>query len=75
MLFKKMWRDLLQNKTQFISIFLMALLSMFIYVGLDAESSGALIAANNSSGIAQLVYSCFGFPTSATILLINSMIV
>ena len=47
MLFKKMWRDLLQNKTQFISIFLMALLSMFIYVGLDAESSGALIAANN----------------------------
>ena len=47
MLFKKMWRDLLQNKTQFISIFLMALLSMFIYVGLDPESSGALIAANN----------------------------
>lgn len=45
MLIKKMWRDLLQNKTQFISIFLMALLSMYIYVGLDAESTGAGMAA------------------------------
>lgn len=46
MLFRKMWRDLLQNKTQFVSIFLMALLSMLVYVGLDAEASGADIAVN-----------------------------
>jgi len=46
MLIRKMWRDLLQNRTQFIAIFLMALLSMLVYVGLDAESSGASIAVN-----------------------------
>ena len=47
MLFRKMWRDLMKNKTQFISIFLMSLLGMLVFVGLDAESSGAAISAEN----------------------------
>ena len=46
MLLRKMWRDLLKNKTQFISIFLMSLLGMFVFVGIDAESSGAKDAAD-----------------------------
>ena len=41
-----MWRDLLKSKTQFISIFLMSLLGMLVFVGLDAESSGAAAAAD-----------------------------
>lgn len=40
MLIKKMWRDLFRNKAQFISIFLMALLAMWIYAGMDATSAG-----------------------------------
>ncbi len=36
----------MRNKTQFISIFLMSLLGMFVFVGVDAESSGAAKAAN-----------------------------
>ncbi|MCR5419535.1 MAG: ABC transporter permease [Lachnospiraceae bacterium] len=47
MLIKKMWRDLLGNKTQFVSIFLMSLLGMLVFVGLDAESSGAGIVVND----------------------------
>ena len=46
MLIRKMRRDLMRNKTQFISIFLMSLLGMFVFVGVDAESSGAAKAAN-----------------------------
>ena len=42
-----MRRDLLRNKTQFISIFLMSLLGMLVFVGIDAESSGAAAAANS----------------------------
>lgn len=45
MLIRKMWRDLAGNKTQFISIFLMSLLGMLVFVGLDAESAGAGQAA------------------------------
>ncbi len=41
-----MWRDLLKNKTQFVSIFLMSLLGMLVFVGIDAESSGAGNAAD-----------------------------
>lgn len=40
MLRKKLLRDLWQNKTQFISIFLMAFLGLFIFAGIDAESNG-----------------------------------
>lgn len=42
-----MWRDLLKNKTQFISIFLMSLLGMLVFVGIDAESSGGAAAADS----------------------------
>lgn len=41
MLRKKVWRDLRQNLTQFMAIFLMSLLGMWIYGGMDAESTGA----------------------------------
>lgn len=41
-----MRRDLARNKTQFISIFLMSLLGMLVFVGLDSESSGAAEAVN-----------------------------
>lgn len=40
MLNKKLLRDLWQNRTQFISIFLMAFLGLFIFAGIDAESNG-----------------------------------
>lgn len=41
-----MRRDLSKNKPQFISIFLMSLLGIFVFVGIDAESSGGAAAAN-----------------------------
>ncbi len=40
MLFRKMWRDLLRSKVQFVSIFLMSLLGIYVFVGLDAECNG-----------------------------------
>ncbi|MCR5746895.1 MAG: ABC transporter permease [Lachnospiraceae bacterium] len=40
MLIRKMWRDLLQSKVQFLSIFLMSLLGMYVFVGLDSEANG-----------------------------------
>ena len=40
-----MWRDLIKNRTQFISIFLMSMLGMMVFVGIDAESSGGAHAA------------------------------
>ena len=40
MLFKKMLRDIGKHKTQFISIFLMAFLAMFIYAGIGGEWRG-----------------------------------
>lgn len=40
MLVRKLWRDLLKSKTQFISIFLMSFLGIFIFVGIDAEVTG-----------------------------------
>ncbi len=40
MLFRKMRRDLLANKVQFLSIFLMSLLGIFVFVGLDSECNG-----------------------------------
>lgn len=40
MLFKKMLRDMRIHKIQFISIFLMSFLAMFIYSGLGSESRG-----------------------------------
>ncbi len=46
MLFRKLLRDLVVNKTQFISIFLMSFLGMWIFVGINAESTGGTKAAN-----------------------------
>lgn len=46
MLARKMWRDLFKNKAQFISIFLMSMLGMLVFVGIDAESSGGGAAAD-----------------------------
>lgn len=40
MLKRKLLRDLWQNRTQFISIFLMAFLGLFVFAGIDAESNG-----------------------------------
>ena len=40
MLYKKLWRDLIQNRTQFLAIFLMAFMGIFIFVGLNAEVTG-----------------------------------
>lgn len=40
MLLRKMWRDLLNSKVQFLSIFLMSLLGIYVFVGLDSEASG-----------------------------------
>ena len=40
MLFKKMMRDIRKHKTQFISIFLMAFLGVFVFAGVGGESVG-----------------------------------
>nr|MCR5735525.1 ABC transporter permease [Lachnospiraceae bacterium] len=40
MLLRKMWRDLKKSKVQFISIFLMSLLGVYVFAGLDSEVSG-----------------------------------
>ena len=40
MLKRKLFRDLWQNRTQFLSIFLMAFLGLFVFAGIDAESNG-----------------------------------
>ncbi len=40
MLLRKMGRDLLQNKVQFLAIFLMSFLGIYIFAGLDSEANG-----------------------------------
>ncbi len=40
MLFRKMLRDMKYNKTQFISIFLLAFLGVFVYAGVCSEGNG-----------------------------------
>lgn len=40
MLRRKLFRDLWQSRTQFLSIFLMAFLGLFVFAGIDAESNG-----------------------------------
>ena len=46
MLSKKMVRDIKSHKIQFISIFLMAFLGIFVFVGFGAESFGLEETAN-----------------------------
>jgi putative ABC transport system permease protein len=47
MLFRKMLRDMGRRKTQFISIFLMAFLAVFIYCGIGGEWRGILKSSND----------------------------
>ena len=46
MLFKKMLRDIRKHKTQFISIFLMAFLGVFVFAGVGGESVGLEVNVN-----------------------------
>lgn len=45
MLLRKLGRELWKQKTQFFAIFMMSFLGLLIYVGMDAESSGAWASA------------------------------
>ncbi|MDR3225871.1 MAG: ABC transporter permease, partial [Clostridiales Family XIII bacterium] len=47
MLFRKMLRDVLHQKTQFISVLLMAFLALFIYAGVGAEWHGLQRSADD----------------------------
>ena len=47
MLFKKMLRDIAKHKAQFISIFLMAFLGVFVFAGVGGESVGLEVNSNN----------------------------
>ncbi len=46
MLFKKMLRDMRKHKTQFLSIFLMAFLGVFVFAGVGGESVGLEVSSN-----------------------------
>ena len=47
MLFKKMLRDIAKHKAQFISIFLMAFLGVFVFAGVGGESVGLEVNVND----------------------------
>ncbi len=47
MLRRKLWRDLIKNRTQFLSIFLMSFLGLFVFVGLDAEGNGLGVSSES----------------------------
>ena len=47
MLRRKMWRDISQNKSQFLTIFLMVLIGVMVYVGIEAYMAGMINAADN----------------------------
>ena len=47
MLFKKMLRDIAKHKTQFLSIFLMAFLGVFVFAGVGGESVGLEVSVND----------------------------
>lgn len=47
MLHRKLWRDLWNSRTQFLSIFLMAFLGLLVFVGMDAESNGAQLSSDS----------------------------
>lgn len=46
MLKKKMLRDMLQNKSQFLTIFLMILIGVMVYTGIEAYMNGMISAAD-----------------------------
>lgn len=47
MLKKKMFRDIKQNLSQFITIFLMVLIGVMVYLGIEAYMDGMISAADN----------------------------
>ena len=47
MLFKKMLRDIRKHKAQFLSIFLMAFLGVFVFAGVGGESVGLEVNVND----------------------------
>ena len=47
MLFRKMLRDIRKHKTQFLSIFLMAFLGVFVFAGVGGESVGLEVNVND----------------------------
>ena len=47
MLAKKMLRDIAKHKAQFISIFLMAFLGVFVFAGVGGESVGLEVNVND----------------------------
>ena len=47
MLSKKMLRDIAKHKTQFLSIFLMAFLGVFVFAGVGGESVGLEVNSDN----------------------------
>ena len=47
MLSKKMLRDIRKHKTQFLSIFLMAFLGVFVFAGVGGESVGLEVSSND----------------------------
>ena len=46
MLKKKMFRDIMQNKSQFITIFLMVTIGVMVYAGIESYMSGMTNAAD-----------------------------
>ena len=46
MLKKKMFRDICENKSQFLTIFLMTLIGIMVYVGIEAYMEGMIQTAN-----------------------------
>ena len=46
MLKRKMFRDIIRNKSQFITIFLMVLIGVMVYVGIEAYMDGMIETAN-----------------------------
>ena len=47
MLKRKMFREIMQNKSQFLTIFLMVLIGVMVYVGIEAYMAGMITTRNN----------------------------
>ncbi len=70
MLLRKMLRDMKLNKTQFISIFLMAFLGVFIYAGVNSEGNGLQMTAEEfyeATNLADVWVYSTGFSEEAAI--------
>ena len=47
MLKRKMFREIMQNKSQFLTIFLMVLIGVMVYVGIEAYMAGMTTTRDN----------------------------